>query len=115
MGEAAEDILEGRVCEQCGEWLSDVLEGADGPGHPRRCSHCRPNTRRRKTKQKKAANRPVIIQPGKTSAGGIVNMGAAPLTLYPPAKRSKTIPCPGCTRLFNSDDARDYHRNAKSH
>ena len=107
MGEHAEDALEGCVCEQCGEWFDDMLQGGDAPGYPRRCSRCRLNVRRSKTKQKKAANRPVIIQPGETSVGGIVN--------YPPNKQLRTIPCPGCSRKFPSPDARDYHRKAKGH
>ena len=47
MGEAAEDVLEGRICEVCGEWFADVLDGKEPPGHPRRCERCEP-TRRRK-------------------------------------------------------------------
>ena len=64
---------------------------------------------------KKAANKPVIIQPSESSAGGIVNMGTEPLALYPPSKRLRTVPCPGCSRKFPSPDARDYHRKAKDH
>lgn len=33
MGEHADDILEGRVCQHCGEWFHDDEE----PGHPRSC------------------------------------------------------------------------------
>lgn len=50
MGEHAEDILEGLVCEGCGEWFDDVLCGADAPGFPRRCPMCQP---RRKNKNHK--------------------------------------------------------------
>ena len=35
MGEIAEAVLEGVLCEQCGEYL-----GEDGPGHPRLCTAC---------------------------------------------------------------------------
>lgn len=41
MGEAAEDILNGAVCEVCGEFFHD-----DEPGHPRRCERCRRGARR---------------------------------------------------------------------
>ena len=47
MGEAAEDILDGLVCEVCGEWFDDVLDGQEPPGHPRRCDRCDPKPRRR--------------------------------------------------------------------
>jgi hypothetical protein len=35
MGEIAEMMLEGRMCQGCGELLSD-----DAPGHPRTCAAC---------------------------------------------------------------------------
>lgn len=50
MGENAEDILEGAVCEVCGIWFDDVLEGVAPPGHPRKCEACaptKPQSRRR--------------------------------------------------------------------
>lgn len=45
MGEAADDVLDGLVCEGCGEWMSDVLDSSDdepftAPGYPRRCEGC---------------------------------------------------------------------------
>lgn len=40
MGEAADDILEGAVCQVCGEWMEDLLDGFDPPGHPRTCEGC---------------------------------------------------------------------------
>ena len=36
MGEAAEDILEGMVCEECGVYI----EG-EAPGYPRKCEGCK--------------------------------------------------------------------------
>lgn len=39
MGEAAEDILDGAVCEVCGEFFDD-----EAPGFPRRCDRCTPAT-----------------------------------------------------------------------
>lgn len=38
MGEIAEMMLEGTLCEGCGEYM----EGG-GDGYPRRCSSCRPS------------------------------------------------------------------------
>lgn len=40
MGEHANDILEGSVCQECGEWFDDVLDGKDPPGYPRICNSC---------------------------------------------------------------------------
>lgn len=31
------------------------------------------------------------------------------------SRRPRTIPCPGCKRLFNSESALGWHRNAKGH
>lgn len=35
MGEAAEDLLNGDVCESCGEWLGN------GQGYPQQCKPCK--------------------------------------------------------------------------
>lgn len=35
MGEATEDMLDGSVCQLCGEWFHD-----DAPGKPRTCEGC---------------------------------------------------------------------------
>lgn len=41
MGEIAEMMLDGTMCEGCGEWMGDILAGADAPGFPRYCcEHC---------------------------------------------------------------------------
>ena len=40
MGEAAEDMLEGIVCQICGVFFDDFLEGEEPPGHPRTCEGC---------------------------------------------------------------------------
>lgn len=34
MGEAAEDILDGTVCEGCGEFFDDIIDGDEPPGFP---------------------------------------------------------------------------------
>lgn len=36
MGEAAEMMLDGILCEGCGEWMGDD----EAPGYPRRCPAC---------------------------------------------------------------------------
>ena len=48
MGEAADDILNGVVCQCCGEWMDDILDGAEEPGYPRTCDGCKPKRKRRK-------------------------------------------------------------------
>lgn len=45
MGEAADDMLDGLCCEGCGEWFDDIHNGAEAPGHPRRCKRCSPAER----------------------------------------------------------------------
>jgi hypothetical protein len=52
MGEHAEDILEGLVCEWCGTWFDDVFDGKDPPGHPRRCEQCEPTNRSRRQRRR---------------------------------------------------------------
>jgi hypothetical protein len=37
MGEIAEMILDGTMCQVCGVWMND---GEDGPGHPQTCEGC---------------------------------------------------------------------------
>lgn len=40
MGEIAEMHLDGTLCECCGQVFDDIINGAEPPGHPRRCSGC---------------------------------------------------------------------------
>lgn len=40
MGQHAEDILDGVVCEGCGEFFDDIIDGGEAPGYPRRCDAC---------------------------------------------------------------------------
>ena len=37
MGEVADDIIDGSVCGNCGQWFDDVINGASPPGYPRSC------------------------------------------------------------------------------
>lgn len=39
MGEIADMMLDGTMCQGCGEWLND---GEDGPGYPGYCAGCKP-------------------------------------------------------------------------
>jgi len=36
MGDAADMMLDGTMCEECGEYLDD-----GSPGYPRKCSGCK--------------------------------------------------------------------------
>ena len=46
MGEAAEDILDGTVCQACGTFFDDIISGHEAPGHVRLCRACIPATER---------------------------------------------------------------------
>jgi len=45
MGQVADDILNGLMCEICGVWMPDVLKKnsklfTNPPGYPRKCPDC---------------------------------------------------------------------------
>lgn len=50
MGEMADMVLSGTMCQGCGAFLSD---GADGPGYPGWCSGCVPAFRISQPKAKR--------------------------------------------------------------
>lgn len=51
MGEVAEMMLDGTLCQQCGVFIDDAAEGTTwNPGVPRSCRHCRRGERRPKPK-----------------------------------------------------------------
>jgi hypothetical protein len=47
MGEIAEDMIDGTVCQTCGCFMQDVIDCAekgdiwDAPGYPRTCEACK--------------------------------------------------------------------------
>jgi hypothetical protein len=53
MGEAAEMILDGLLCQEC----SSLIDG-DAPGYPRVCAFCRGTGRVRRDKPRKRMTRP---------------------------------------------------------
>jgi len=57
MGEIAEAMLEGAMCEACGEWFEDYLAGEEPPGHPRRCAACSKIIRRRRRRLRSRTKR----------------------------------------------------------
>lgn len=86
MGEMAEMMLGGTVCQGCGEFLHD---GEDGPGFPGWCERCMPED-------------------------GLA-AGRKHSPLRPKRPRTIPCPVPGCNRMFNSYDAMRLHRKAKEH
>ena len=40
MSEFTELILDGVVCQFCGEYLDDIANDVDTPGYPRSCTTC---------------------------------------------------------------------------
>ena len=48
MGEIADMMLDGTMCQWCGEWLHG---GEDGPGYPGLCSACAREERRTRSAQ----------------------------------------------------------------
>ena len=47
MGEIADMMLDGTMCQGCGVWLHG---GEDGPGYPGYCSDCRRQERQEKSR-----------------------------------------------------------------
>lgn len=41
MGEIAEMILEGTLCQHCGGLMEDITEDSQAPGYPRTCEDCK--------------------------------------------------------------------------
>jgi hypothetical protein len=54
MGEIAEMMLDGTMCQGCGVWLHD---GEDGPGYPGYCSSCEPDDEEEVRKREDTAKR----------------------------------------------------------
>lgn len=108
MGEIADMMLDGTMCQGCGVFLCD---GEDGPGFPGWCSGCKPAGGRPKVRKNKFPKSTALI--GEAIEGALLEC----FQPRPPArtKRPRTIPCPGCNRMFNTPDALDWHRKAKEH
>ena len=87
MGEIADMMLDGTMCEGCGEWLND---GEDGQGWPGLCESCQ----RIRDKAERATH---PTAPRDTR-------------LLTP----KTIPCgSGCSKFFRTEEAARDHRRMK--
>lgn len=67
MGEIADMMLDGTLCEQCGEYIDDEL---GSPGYPRLCPACQSSQRREDKKaqaRRKAKKRPKKRKPKRGS------------------------------------------------
>ena len=47
MGDIAEMMLDGTLCQVCGAAMQDVGDGFEAPGYPRTCEDCKPKRRER--------------------------------------------------------------------
>ena len=47
MGEIADSMLDGTLCEECGVYIATAC------GFPRKCDDCKPKRRRRRRKRRK--------------------------------------------------------------
>ncbi|MGL4695225.1 hypothetical protein [Enterococcus larvae] len=41
MGEIAEMVLDGTLCDVCGGVFDDIVAGEEEPGYPRTCEDCK--------------------------------------------------------------------------
>lgn len=51
MGEIADMMLDGTLCQVCGCAMEDVGPDFEPPGHPRTCGDCKPKRRKRRGKR----------------------------------------------------------------
>jgi len=83
MGDIADMMIEGVLCEECGGYIEDE----DAPGHPRKCEGC--------------------------SGGGRIKRHKHNLGKQHKNKRGSRIACPQCPgRFFQSWAALEQHRRA---
>jgi hypothetical protein len=101
MGEIAEMMLEGILCEGCGEVFDDVIAGGEGPGHPRRCRLCDPSTQAQSAKQ---ATR--LSSRARRAARHNRDRHEA-------ARERKPFECNRCQKLFRSAAGLEQHTNVK--
>ena len=85
MGEIAEMMLNGLMCEGCGVWMDDFEE----PGYPRRCAGCR------------------------RSRGEADSFDEDLPSHLPRNSAKKIVACPNCKRRFRTHDAYLAHWRAK--
>jgi hypothetical protein len=84
MGEIADMMLEGEMCEGCGVFL-----GGDVPGYPRRCVSCG----------------------GESQVHSVYQTGPGHMPGHRQTKR--VTPCPDCGKLCRGERGLSEHRSAK--
>ena len=57
MGEYADDLIDGTVCQECGVFFDDILDGHEPPGYPRTCGECSFGRYKKKKKKKPKGER----------------------------------------------------------
>src|SRR5262245_56945803 len=93
MGEIAEMMLDGTLCEGCGEFI-----GGDGDGIPRYCS------------RQCAAGRGITYAPPRSTAKA---NKAARVNRERQEAAGRVVPCSDCTKKFHTEAARDQHYRVK--
>lgn len=95
MGEIADMILNGTLCEGCGDVFDDVVGGAEAPGRPRRCPTCSPISLQRALK--------TSISPRAVKAERHNREH------HEAARSRKPFQCSKCHRLFETEQGRSQH------
>jgi hypothetical protein len=101
MGENAEMMLDGTLCEGCGEVFDDVIGGAEPPGYPRRCAACEPAV-----SLQHAPRRPLATANSRKAARHNRERHAA-------AREHKPFECSKCQKLFRTQAGLKQHTNDK--
>ncbi|CAN7381112.1 hypothetical protein LJR220_003387 [Bradyrhizobium sp. LjRoot220] len=95
MGEIAEMMLEGILCEGCGELFDDMVDGATSPGHPRRCRRCGPINLQTALKR--------------TLTGNAHKNARHNRERHEIARQRKPFECGKCHRLFRTEAGLNQH------
>lgn len=97
MGEYAEMMLEGIVCEGCGEFM-----GGGAPGYPRRCRGCQPPITLLGALKRSLAPNPHARKAERHNRERHIA-----------AKTRKPFECGHCQRLFHTEQGRAQHMRDK--
>ena len=64
MGDMADMMLDGTLCQECGGVMEDISENheLESPGYPRTCADCKPRKRRKKKGRKPTVESPEAAQ-----------------------------------------------------
>lgn len=115
MGQAVDDMLEGLVCQECGEWMDDF----ESPGYPRTCEGCLgQSSRSYHVKAQPSAEKPRLIclicvkgpkgeRKRRISFTSDEGRNAHMRDAHP------KMACPDCDRTFIGPYSLEQHRMAK--